>query len=411
MLSEQAQKNLGLTSIPLRPSEYWKVIEIPGMIVDRPGISDRGVIAPVTAVVTKIHRYAGDTVEPGQNLFTLRLVGESFQTAQREFFRAVQDRQIAQQNIERLSGIAQSGVVPSARLIELRNELRRHEVSMEAFRQDLQIRGLSSAQIEAIARGEFVSEVIVSVPEQSAEPTAIIAGDTIRGAPVDESPIQAFEVQEVTVELGQQVQAGQRLCTLSNHLDLFIEGRGFLPELPLLQRAAAQALPIQVELKEGAEVDWDSAIPDVVIHHISNSLDERSRTVAFYMLLRNQFRAYERDGQRLFLWRFRPGQRVRLKVNVERLTNVFVLPAAAVVQEGPEYFVFRQNGDLFDRKPVHVIYQTQDDIVLANDGSVPSGIYVAGAGAVQINRVLRSQRGEAPSGVHVHADGSVHENH
>jgi hypothetical protein len=100
-----------------------------------------------------------------------------------------------------------------------------------------------------------------------------------------------------------------------------------------------------------------------------------------------------------------------LKVNVERLTNVFVLPAAAVVQEGPEYFVFRQNGDLFDRKPVHVIYQTQDDIVLANDGSVPSGIYVAGAGAVQINRVLRSQRGEAPSGVHVHADGSVHENH
>lgn len=404
-LSPQAQKNLGLISRALRPTKYWKAIVVPGVIVDRPGISDRGVVAPVTAVVTAIHHYAGDTVETGQPLFTMRLVGESFQTAQREFFRAVKDREIAQEHIDRLDDIARSGAVPAVKMIDLRNEVRRQEVSINAYRQDLQIRGLTSKQIDSISMGQFVSEVVVRVPEHARPEEA--AGDSSQG----NLSLPVFEVQELGVELGQQVQAGQRLCTLSHHQSLFIEGRGFRQELPLLQKAAATSLPIQVELVEDAKSDWPTPIPSVVIHHISNTLDEKNRTVSFYLPLENQYRTYERDGDTLFLWRFRPGQRVRLRVNVEQLTNVFVLPADAVVQEGPEFFVFRHNGDLFDRKPVHILHRTQDEVVVANDGSVPSGIYVAQSGAVQINRVLKSQSGSAPSGVHVHADGSVHANH
>ena len=407
-LSPQAQKNLGLVSKPLRSKNYWKTIDVPGIIVDRPGISDRGVVAPVTAVVTAIHHYAGDTVESGQPLFTLRLVGESFQTSQREFFKAVKDREMAQEQLERLGPVAQSGGVPGRALIELRNEIRRHEISIHAYRQDLQIRGLTSEQLDLITEGTFVSEVVVRVPEpQNETAESLSPGVSSHSSP---SP-PVFEIQEVDVELGHQVQAGQRLCTLSNHQSLFIEGRGFRQDLPLLQKAAESSLPIQIELSEEAQSHWNSSIPPVVIHHISNTLDEKNRTISFFLALENQFRTYERDGQTLFLWRFRPGQRVRLRINVEQLQNVFVLPAAAVVKEGPESYIFRHNGDLFDRKPVHVLHQTQDEVVIANDGSVPPGIYVAQSGAVQINRVLKSQSGSAPTGVHVHADGSVHANH
>jgi len=253
--------------------------------------------------------------------------------------------------------------------------------------------------------------VVVRVPEQRNEAEANAAGSG-KGIMLNGyHPLRVFEVQEVAAELGQQVQAGQRLCTLSNHQFLFVEGHAFRQELSLLQTAAATSLPIQMELVEDAKADWDIPIPSVVIHHISNTIDKKNRTVSFYLPLENQYRTYERDGQTLFLWRFRPGQRVRLRLNVEKLENVFVLPAAAVVREGPEFFVFRQNGDFFDRKPVHVLHQTQGEVVIANDGSVPPGIYVAQAGAVQINRVLKSQSGSAPTGVHVHADGSVHVNH
>src|SRR5688500_6692865 len=51
-LSPQARRNLSLVSKPVQPQRYWRAIQLPGTIADRPGISDRSVPAPVTGVVT-----------------------------------------------------------------------------------------------------------------------------------------------------------------------------------------------------------------------------------------------------------------------------------------------------------------------------------------------------------------------
>jgi hypothetical protein len=126
--------------------------------------------------------------------------------------------------------------------------------------------------------------------------------------------------------------------------------------------------------------------------------------------LTNQSRSFESSGKTLLLWRYRPGQKVRLNVKVEELDNVFVLPTDAVVREGPEVYVFRQNGDLFERKPVRVVYQDRRHVVIANDGSVPPGLFVARNGATQINRVLKAGTGALPPGFHMHADGTIHSN-
>ena len=94
------------------------------------------------------------------------------------------------------------------------------------------------------------------------------------------------------------------------------------------------------------------------------------------------------------------------------LHDVLVLPASAVVREGPEAYVFQQNGDLFNRIPVQVLHEARLNIVLANDGSVLPGFYLAQSSAASLNRVLKAQ---AASGmradVHVHADGTVHASH
>lgn len=142
--------------------------------------------------------------------------------------------------------------------------------------------------------------------------------------------------------------------------------------------------------------------------YISNSIDPESRTFRFLLPLENQSKTVEVGGRRQWLWRFRPGQRVRLLVRFDRVDDVFVLPAAAVAREGPEAYVFRQNGDSFDRKPVRLIHLDRRDAVIANDGAVPPGIHVAQTGAAQLNRMLKGQSGTAPKGFHVHADGSVH---
>src|SRR5262249_27996564 len=219
----------------------------------------------------------------------------------------------------------------------------------------------------------------------------------------------AFEVQELKVELGQQVQAGQTICLLSDHQLLYIEGRGFRQETPLVERAIREAWPVEVEFMED-EDDWPALKQSFLIRHLANTIDPSSRTFAFYVPLQNQARTYEKDGRSWMHWRYRPGQRVRLNLRVEKFDNVFVLPTDAVVHEGPEAYVFRQNGDLFNRKPVHVLYQDRQRVVIANAFSVPPGLLVAQNGAAQLNPVLKSQSG-APGVFHVHPDGSVHGSH
>jgi len=84
----------------------------------------------------------------------------------------------------------------------------------------------------------------------------------------------------------------------------------------------------------------------------------------------------------------------------------------AVVREGPEAYVFRQNGDLFKQIPVHVLHEDRRLIVIANDGSITAGAFLAQGSAASLNRVLKSQSasGKEP-GVHVHADGTTHAAH
>ena len=74
--------------------------------------------------------------------------------------------------------------------------------------------------------------------------------------------------------------------------------------------------------------------------------------------------------------------------------------------------MFRQNGDLFKQIPVHVLHEDRRQIVIANDGSITPGSYLAQSAAASLNRVLKAQTasGEQP-GLHVHPDGTVHAAH
>ena len=76
---------------------------------------------------------------------------------------------------------------------------------------------------------------------------------------------------------------------------------------------------------------------------------------------------------------------------VEELSDVLVLPSAAIVREGPEAYVFQQNGDLFNRIPVHVLHEDRLNIVIDNDGSVTPGLYLAQSAAASLNRVQKAQ--------------------
>lgn len=415
-LSPQARKNLGLVAQSIKLQTYWRTLQVPGTIGDRPGVSDRGITAPAVGVVTQVHAFPGDTVKAGDRLFTLQVFSEYLQHSQTELFKATRERQMATEHLTRIEAAANRGAIAESKLIELNHELNRQIVAIQAYRQDLLTRGLVPSQIDAVAEGRFVSTIEVVAPHSA--PMARAAVPQQPAIPLVEEGVDAtegnsaYELQELKVDLGQQVQAGQLLCLLSNHQSLYIEGHAFRREAPFLERAASNGWAVQVEIAEDDAHNWPPLTQTFQIRHLANLIDPTNRTIDFFIPLANQSRGFEKDGQTFVVWRFRPGQRVRLQVPVEELRNVIVLPAAAVVREGPEAYVFRQNGDLFDRRPVHVLHEDRLHVVVESDGSVKAGMYLAQNGASSLNRVLKAQAAAGiRADVHVHADGTVHGSH
>jgi membrane fusion protein, heavy metal efflux system len=401
-LSRQARENLDLVSKPLQATTFWRTIELPGVIVDRPGVSDRGVVSPVSGVVTKINAFPGDTVAPDDRLFTIRLVSESLHESQMQLFKATQDIAIAEQQRARLSEAAKSGALPQSRIIDIENEIKRLNVAVRAYEQGLQARGLPSDGIQQAAQGKFVTEVVVKAFHENP--------NVKKTTP---SADFGYEIQSLKVELGTQVEAGQLLCNLADHRALFIEGRAFKDDMPLVQKATKNGWEVEADFGSEQDQYWSDPPSLLPIHHVANTIDPETRTFVFYLTLANQSHSYTTpEGSTRLLWRFRPGGRLSLRVPVEKLENVFVLPREAVVQEGPEAYVFRQNGDLFDRRPVRVLVEDRLYAVIANDGSINPGFFIAQNSAASLNRVLKAQSASGtPANVHVHADGTVHAAH
>jgi membrane fusion protein, heavy metal efflux system len=391
-LSPQAQKNLGLDVDTLTPQNYWRTVLIPGAVVDRPGESDRSVTTKVAGIITDIKARPGDTVKAGDPLFALQLASEYLQAAQTDLAKTAKEVEFAVAKRDRTADLVQKGTQSGAALLEDENQVKRLTTQLQAYRRQLQVFGLTPDQVTRAEKGDVVTELTIFAPNRTA---------TDATAPGTGATATLYEVQELKVNLGEQVQAGQPLILLANHQRLYVEGRAFKSEAGALAAAAEKKVPIRVEFADEAPGEWPVQEP-LVIHHLSNQVDPGTRTFAFYLPLENQPRTFERDGKTHFVWRFRPGQRVRIKVPAERFVALaadgktevlpFVLPAGAVVREGPEAFVFVQNGDTFVRKPVRVLYEDRTDAVIANDGSVTEADFVVKNQAAAINRALKASQ-------------------
>jgi cobalt-zinc-cadmium efflux system membrane fusion protein len=416
IVGDQAQKNLGLTAKRLQTEVFWKTITVQGMIVDRPGMSDREVVAPAIGTISQIFHVPGDMVRPGDILFTLKLASESLQQTQTELFKTSQDIKLAEARRKRLESGGEA--IAQSRIIEVESDISRLKIAAQAYQQELINRGLSQDEIDGVADGKLLSEISLVVPPRASVQTNHDTSLASTLTPADEQPF-AYEFQELKVELGEQVQAGQTLCHLSNHQLLAVEGRAFRDETSLLERSVKESWPVEVDFQEDTEADWPPMEQAFLIRYIANTIDPITRTFGFLLPLENQYKTVDHGDTRQLLWRFRPGQKVLLRIRVEKLDSVFVLPADAVVWEGAEAFVFTQNVNTFERKSVHVLYRDRDRVVLANDGTFPTFkrgqeqstiAAIAQTAAAQLNRMTKSGSGDVPKGFHIHADGSLHKN-
>ncbi len=405
-LSEQAQRNLNIDAENLFPEPYYRKMLIPGVVIDRPGETDRGVTARVAGIVSEIKAKPGDPVKAGDPLFTIQLVSEFVQSTQTELVKASREVKIAEARRDQTANLVKLGTKSKLELAEDEAVVKRFNTQVEAYRRQLQNFGLTSAQVTQAERGEIITEITVTAPthpKTRAESNA--KGKASSDANTD--PI-IFEVQELKIHLGDYVQTGQTLCLLANHQFLFIEGKAFKSEARMLAEASRENRKVEVEVAEESPGDWPALEP-LTLGHIG-SVDPTARTLSFFVPLVNQSNDFEKNGKRYFVWRFHPGQRVRLKIPIERVRfdrknpdeEVFIVPTGAVVREGPEAYVFSQNKDWFERKKVRILHEERDEIIIANDGSINPALFIVRNNAAAINRALKAQAGSGGHEGHNH---------
>lgn len=384
-LSEQARKSIGLKEGEVSLSTFQRTITIPGMVVERPGRSRYAAIAPMTGFLTKILVTAGETVAPDQPLFEIRLTHEELVQAQADLLRTTSELDVVRREIARLEGIGPEGLVATKVILERKYELQKLEAVQLAQRQSLLLHGLSEAQVDAIMTTRtLLGSLIVRAP----------------GTEATDGGSGTLVVAELSVDRGQHVTAGDTLASLVDHGTLLIEGDAFEHDMAAVTTAAAEARPITA-LVETATKQVET-IDDLRIAYVADRITADSRTLRFFVTLPNDLIGSPRtEGKRRFVtWRFKPGQRMQLRVPVEAWPERIVLPADAVAQESVENYVFRANGDHFDRQPVHVEYRDPQWVVVANDGTLFPGDRVAMSAAQQLYLALKNKAG---GGIDPHA--------
>lgn len=388
-LSEQARRSIGLEEGDVRLSTFRRTITMPGMVVERRGRSRFTVISPMTGYLTRIHVTEGEAVASGQPLFEIRITHEELVGAQSDLLRTTAELDVVQREIDRLEGIGSEGLIPTKVILERKYELHRLEAVQLAQWQALLLHGLTESQVnDIVTTRSLLASLVVSAPVLSA---------TEKGSGL-------LVLQDLAVDRGQHVMAGDTLAILVDHGSLLVAGDAFEQDMPQITAAAATGKPITALLDNPRGTG--GRIEGLRIEYVADTVAVDSRTLRFFVTLPNEIVGTPRtEGTSRFIsWRYKPGQRVQLEVPVEDWPDRIVLPAAAVAQDGVENYVFRANGDHFDREPVHVEHRDPNWVVIANDGALFPGDRVAVSAAQQLQLALKNKSG---GGIDPHA-GHTH---
>lgn len=386
-LSERGLRNIGFKPLVIQTSAYARTLTLPSMVVERPGRSQRHVTAPLTGLVTEIHAVNGEAVGPGEPLFELRLTHEELVTAQTDYLQTQSNLEIVNRELARLKGL-DDGIIAGKRIIEKQYEKQKLESALMAVEQAMLLHGLNQEQVNQIRRTkQLFQNVTVYSPEHRHEDD------------VCEGP-HLFTIQRLGIAEGEQIEVGRELAVLADHCELHVESTAFENDASAIRAAAKASRSITARwLQSDSE---GSVVEGLVILYVADQIDPQSRALKIFLRLPNQV-AFEKslaNGKRFIEWKYKPGQRLEISIPVEIWEDQLVVTTTAIVDEGGESYVYRQNGDHFDQISVHVVYRDQNSIVIASDGALFPGDVIAGQGAFQMHLALKNKAG---GGIDPHA--------
>ncbi len=402
-LTPQARENMGLVLKPVKLTTFTRSIQIPGTIVNQPGVTKMKISTPITGAVNHIAATPGQVVKPGDPLFVLHLHSHELQKMQAELYKTCQEIVINEKERQRLKKVTNMGVIAGKEMLQLEYQRDRLQATKVALEQSLRVHRFDQDQIDSIIAGKFVKEITISVPQVHKQKTEEALASFSPAISPQTNGMLVFEMMDLNVHLGDQIQPGQTLCILANHQSLYLEGRVFRQEMSIVEDAIQKEFNVEAEILQDADQTWVTPSQPLKILYMDHHVDKASQTAGLYVPLTNEVKhEYQKNGRTYRLWKYRPGQRVYLKIAVEKFDKVYILPKEAITRDGLEVLVFRQNGDILEPRPVHLIHEGRNEVVIGfKHSKIFPGNIIAHNGADQLHRAMKAQA-EGDAGGHHH---------
>lgn len=417
-LTEEAVFNLDLQFGKITASDYFRYIVVPGEIIEKPGHSDHAVAAPVDGVVTAVHVSPGQAVQPGASLFDLQVTDEALSNAQIELLDVLTRTEVVDAELRRLAPLVSSGTVSGKRQIELEYERKQLTAKQNLHVQQLLARGLDNLQVDVIIEErQLLRTLPIALTPQHSHGRAV-AADTAqtRSPDLPQSVFPAGYLEPVgdgwdyTVEVlqvfpGKSVKRGDDLCHVAYHTVLYIQGQAFEGDLEAITNLDEYGWTVTAEFGIHGR---DSTRENLRVLFLDNHVDPQSQTFHFYVPLDNEVVRDTRDaeGNRYRTWKFKPGQRLHVRIPTEKWEQQVKLPKDAIVQDGPEVYVYRLLDDLhghgheakehdendhhhdsieLERVPVKLLHRDDRFAILADDGRLQIGDTITMNAAYQVH--------------------------
>ncbi len=210
-----------------------------------------------------------------------------------------------------------------------------------------------------------------------------------------------WDVLDVRIKRGATVAAGQELIELRDPRRLFLRTKPVGAEVASILLAAREGHSITARpLIRGA----GPTLQRLSISYVESST-ENEGTTAFVEVTNSLQAEIPRQGDRKSrTWELREGLRYLLQVPTQKVENVFVLPASALAEDGPNKIVFLQDGDGFKPVPVIVAYQDDEVVVIPATKEVAlfPGDPIVVTGAFELSLALKGGDAIDPHAGHNH---------
>lgn len=406
------------------PTQYTQYFSVPAFVRERPTTSNLKASSRMNGVVRRIFVQVGQSVREGDPLVELELTGDELASAQSLLLDSVQRLKIIDDEINRLKPASADGGIARKNLIEKQYEQRRTKSLIEAKRQELLIRGLAKEDVDGIIREQtLVRKIIIRVPHDIRPETppkvAVLQKpdrSAIRLTSADDSSVGpwVYSVESMRVSPGSVLNAGEAVSDLAYHETLLIEGQAYERDLLTMTKIINDQRPVSVEVGDDAS---PVVIEDLRVLYMDNHVDNEAQTYRFYIEVPNDVLAenINEANRRFRTWRFKPGQRGHVRIPLKHYSDLLVLPAGAVAEEGVDHVLFRRvavhdhfHGDVpphseLKKLVVSVKFSSQRTVVVDHRGQLSPKQTIA---LNQADMLLRASSDDG--GGHGHDHGHEH---